>query len=120
VPLSCPNCTREYAGHQTGVCPHCGADLRYLMENPVRVHVVIWLCMWLGLVLVTMAFIHLLYQALDGSIPELSVLDAWAVGMGIFFSVLGTRAWRGLGQFVRARLLAGHYRPQSQRTERRE
>jgi len=109
VPLHCPSCTREYPAFSP-VCPHCGTDLGYLIEHPARIRLAIWLAMWLGLALSGMVLWHLLAQVLDGRAPVFGRLDALLLGGGLFFSVLGARAWRWLKRIVRARLLAARHR----------
>lgn len=105
MPLRCPHCMGEYPPF-SGTCPHCGADLAYLIQHPARARLVIWSGMWLGLALIGVVFVDLLYQALDGAMPRLLGVDAWLFGVGVFLSVLSARAWRWLKHFVRARLQA--------------
>lgn len=103
--LHCPSCSREYPDLSPW-CPHCGADLRYLINHARRARTGIWLAMLVGLLLLVGVLLHLGYQAWDGAKPALTPLDRWGLALGVALSVLGARAWRFLKHLVRARLTA--------------
>lgn len=99
----CPRCERPLESPRE-VCPTCGTQLSYLVRHPLRARNVMWLCMLIGMGLMSVLLGTLVAQYVEGEMPRLTAMGRWQLGLGILFSILGVRAWVQLGDFVVAQI----------------
>ena len=99
----CPRCETPLQNPQE-VCPACGTRLSYLVRHPLRARNVMWLCMLIGMGLMSVLLGTLVVQYIEGEMPHLTAMGRWQLGLGILFSILGARAWFQLGDFVVAQI----------------
>jgi hypothetical protein len=88
----CPNCCAKQPDWADS-CLDCGAALSFLREHPRRVGLDVWGAMLLGLAVLIVLFTHLLDEVLANGFPTFGWAEAIELAAGIFFSILGARAW---------------------------